>query len=255
MRGIARVFLVLPITALLSIGPGQAAPAQAPPADPRTTVSSLNAIKDEHLRPLPPSQHIVRSAAQLTAQMPVIHVGRTATAPAVDLSRAFLTRPYMNYHFATSFFDHCNPDYSIDGKVCASDGTVALRSNGVDPGFSLGYAATPGGRDYVYYDGHNGWDMALNYENVLAAADGTVQLAGIDSINPCFGQTIIVNHPSGFSTRYAHLSQIYVTVGQRVRRGKVIAQSGNTGCSTGAHLHFGGYVTSSWTAIHPVRGA
>src|SRR3984893_232797 len=249
MPVMGRLALVLPITALLAWQPAQAViPVMA---GQRTAVVSPAVIKNEHLGPVPRGQRTTRTPAQLAFQMPVVHIGRTATGPTVDLSKAFLTRPYMDYHYATSIFDHCNPDYTVDGKVCASDGTVALRSNGVDPGFSLGYAATPGGRDYVYYDGHNGWDMALNYENVLAAADGTVQLAGIDSINPCFGQTIIVNHPSGFSTRYAHLSQIYVTVGQSVTRGKVIAQSGNTGCSTGAHLHFGVYVTSSWTAIDP----
>jgi hypothetical protein len=93
--------------------------------------------------------------------------------------------------------------------------------------------------------------MPLYYENVRAAAGGTVQLAGTDSINPCYGQTIIVNHPNGESTRYAHLAQIYVSVGQVVDRGVVIAQSGNTGCSSGPHLHFGVYITSSWTAIDP----
>ena len=251
MRIMGRFFLVLPITALLA---GQPAPAVIPlpvSAAQPSAIASPAVIKDEHVRPVPHGQHTTRTAAQIAFQMPVVHVGRTATGPAIDLSNAFLTRPYMNYHYATSIFDHCNPDYSLDGRVCASDGTVALKSNGVDPGFSLGYAATPGGRDYVYYDGHNGWDLALNYENVMAAADGTVQLAGIDSINPCFGQTIIVNHPNGFSTRYAHLSQIYVSPGQSVTRGKVIALSGNTGCSTGAHLHFGVYVTSTWTAIDP----
>jgi murein DD-endopeptidase MepM/ murein hydrolase activator NlpD len=151
----------------------------------------------------------------------------------------------------TSVFDHCTPDYSTDGKVGEFDGSVGNRSNGVDPSFSLGYAQTPGGSDYLYYDGHNGWDYALNYENVRAATDGTVALAGLDTINPCFGQTVIINHPSGYSTRYSHLSSIYVSPGQSVNRGQVIAVSGNTGCSTGPHLHFGVYITSSWTAVDP----
>jgi murein DD-endopeptidase MepM/ murein hydrolase activator NlpD len=178
--------------------------------------------------------------------------GRAAVATmASDASIEFLTRPYTTWHNITSVFDHCSPDYTLDYRVCEFDGSVGLRSNGVDPGFSLGYAQTPGGSDYLYYDGHNGWDYALNYENVMAAADGVVRLAGSDSINPCFGQTIIIDHLNGYSTRYAHLSQIYVSVGQNVSRGQVIAQSGNTGCSSGPHLHFGVYLTSSWTAIDP----
>ena len=195
--------------------------------------------------------------ARLAARTPS-KAGRAATAgsPATaatagDASIEFLTRPYTVWHNITSVFDHCSPDYSTDGRVCEFDGSAGFRANGVDPGFSLGYAQTPGGSDYLYYDGHNGWDYALNYENVMAAADGVVQLAGSDSVNPCFGQTIIIDHRNGYSTRYAHLSQIYVSPGQNVTRGQVIAQSGNTGCSSGPHLHFGVYITSSWTAIDP----
>ena len=250
MKVVYRVALMmLPLAALIVAQPVQA-------SLPATAVRSVAAsgIKDEHLRPLPAGQHIVRTAAQLAAvQMPTINVGRVGTTAtsAVDLSRAFLTRPYMNYHFATSVFDHCNPDYSVDGKVCDSDGAVAYRSYGADPSFSLGYATSPGGGTYMYYDGHNGWDMALNYENVMAAAEGTVRIAGVDPVNTCFGQNVVIDHPNGFSTRYAHLSQIYVSPGQNVNRGQVVGQSGNTGCSSGPHLHFGVYVTNGWTAIDP----
>jgi hypothetical protein len=163
----------------------------------------------------------------------------------------FLTRPYWSPHYVTSIFDHCNPDYTQDGQVCEFDGTVASRSNGVDPNFAYGYAITPGGTDYLYYDGHNGWDLALNYEPVLAAAGGTVNLAGSDPYNPGFGETITIDHGNGFTTRYAHLSQIWVSPGQAVSRGQQIGVSGNTGNSTGPHLHFGVYITSSWTAIDP----
>ena len=208
-------------------------------------------IKDEHLKPLVGA----RVSHPFANQMPKLRVVGAAQAnaaiPAVDLSNAFITRPYLGQHIATSIFDHCNPDYSVDGRICDSDGFVALSSNGVDPSFSKGYAYTRGGSDYVSYDGHNGWDLPLYYENVRAAAGGTVQLAGTDSVNPCFGNTIIINHANGLSTRYAHLNAIYVSAGQVVDRGLVIAQSGNTGCSTGAHLHFGVYITSSWTAIDP----
>src|SRR5437762_10730611 len=99
---------------------------------------------------------------------------------AASSSTEFLTRPYLTWHNITSVFDHCNPDYSRDGRVCEFDGSVGASSYGVDPSFSLGYAQSPGGGNYLYYDGHNGWDYALAYENVMSAAPGTVRLAGID---------------------------------------------------------------------------
>jgi murein DD-endopeptidase MepM/ murein hydrolase activator NlpD len=223
-------------------------------------------IKDEHLQPVPAmtGQHAAKLRATLQNQRQSEIAGRPATGtltsqpvgtaqamPAASSSIQFLTRPYLTWHNITSVFDHCAPDYSRDGRVCEFDGSVGLSSNGVDPSFSLGYAQTRGGSDYLYYDGHNGWDYALYYENVLAAAPGTVTLAGTDSVNPCFGETVLIDHGNGFSTRYAHLSQIAVAVGQVVDRAQIIGQSGNTGCSSGPHLHFGVYVTSSWTAVDP----
>lgn len=219
------------------------------PVSATTTPTSV--IKDEHVQP----GHGITVHRGPLGQEPVVAprttVRRSAAAAGPDTSLGFLTRPYTTWHDITSIFDHCNPDYSIDGKVCRFDGSVGYSTYGVDPGFSKGYAQTPGGTDYLYYDGHNGWDYALNYENVLAAADGTVRLAGVDSINPCFGNNVIIDHPNGYSTRYAHLSQIYVSVGQSVSRAQIIGQSGNTGCSSGPHLHFGVYITSSWTAVDP----
>ncbi|HEX6347808.1 MAG TPA: peptidoglycan DD-metalloendopeptidase family protein [Candidatus Dormibacteraeota bacterium] len=199
--------------------------------------------------PVPSRQHIVSPTDQI-AKPAELRKAASANGPA-----PFLTRPYWNYHAVTSVFDHCNPDYSHDGSICEVDGTVARASNGVDPTFTAGYAITPGGQDYLYYDGHNGWDIALNYETLLAAADGTVILAGCDPNNGgCgagFGLTVTIDHGNGFTTRYGHMSQIYVVPGQVVTRGQVIGVSGNTGASTGPHLHFGLYLTQPWTAIDP----
>ncbi len=231
-------------------------PSAVPPATPAGAAVAgpiaRSVIKDEHVQP----SHGGRLMKSVPAQEPsAASLARTraraATAAGVVSSNAFLTRPYNTWHDITSVFDHCNPDYSIDYKVCRFDGSIGYSSNGVDPSFSKGYAVTRGGSDYLYYDGHNGWDYALSYENVLAAGDGTVRLAGTDPVNPCFGQNVIIDHPQGFSTRYAHLSNIYVSVGQSVSRAQVIGQSGNTGCSSGPHLHFGVYVSSTWTAIDP----
>lgn len=72
---------------------------------------------------------------------------------------------------------------------------------------------------------------------VVAAAAGTVTFAGGD---PCcsYGLYVIVKHAEGYSTLYAHLASIAVSVGQVVARGTVLGRSGNTGFSTGPHLHF-----------------
>ena len=201
-------------------------------------------------------QHIVSPTDQIakprSTQRPAAGTAAASTSAGVA---PFLTRPYWNYHAVTSIFDHCNPDYSHDGRICEDDGTVATSANGVDPFFNAGYAITPGGGNYLYYDGHNGWDLALNYETLLAAADGIVNLAGCDPFNGgCgagFGLTVTIDHPNGFTTRYGHMSQIWVSPGQQVVRGQAIGVSGNTGASTGPHLHFGVYITSSWTAIDP----
>ena len=233
-----------------------AAAASARLAMPMAAVApSTSFIKNEHVTAPSLSAHRSRvmRTPSLTERAIISRspLGRAALAAGSGSALGFLTRPYTTWHSITSVFDHCNPDYSTDGRVCEFDGSVGLRSNGVDPSFSLGYAQTPGGSDYLYYDGHNGWDYALAYENVLASADGTVAIAGTDPVNTCFGQNVVINHPNGYSTRYAHLSQIYVSPGQSVARGQVIGLSGNTGCSSGAHLHFGVYVTSSWTAVDP----
>ena len=70
---------------------------------------------------------------------------------------------------------------------------------------------------------------------VYASDSGVIALA---SYYGTYGNTIKLNHGDGYSTLYAHLSQFNVTVGQQVSQGQVIGYVGNTGYSTGSHLHF-----------------
>lgn len=83
---------------------------------------------------------------------------------------------------------------------------------------------------------HNGIDLAAHYENVHAVMDGIVTETGWD--NKGGGKYIKINHFNRFETAYLHLSEIYYRVGERVNAGFIIAKSGNTGNSTGPHLHF-----------------
>lgn len=83
---------------------------------------------------------------------------------------------------------------------------------------------------------HNGTDFAVGIgTKVYSIGDGIVQRAGY---HPAAGNYIVIKHGRKYTTRYLHLSKIYVRKGQRIKMGRLIAKSGNTGRSTGPHLHY-----------------
>ncbi|MFN4012748.1 MAG: peptidoglycan DD-metalloendopeptidase family protein [Aquificaceae bacterium] len=97
----------------------------------------------------------------------------------------------------------------------------------------LGWRKNPFGRGYEF---HSGIDIEAPYgSKVVATADGVVEMAGHYGD---YGKTVIIKHPSGYMTLYAHLSEILVKVGQKVKAGEVIGKVGSTGRSTGPHLHY-----------------
>ena len=83
---------------------------------------------------------------------------------------------------------------------------------------------------------HAGTDFAGAHGTpIYSTADGVVTFAGWQS---GYGRLVKIQHEFGIETRYAHNSKLYVTVGQRVSRGDRISAMGNTGRSTGTHLHY-----------------
>ncbi len=83
---------------------------------------------------------------------------------------------------------------------------------------------------------HHGLDIANKVGTPLYASDaGTVEFVGW---NRGYGNNVIINHGGGKKTRYAHLSKFYIKRGQRVSKAQAIGEMGNTGWSTGSHLHF-----------------
>ena len=83
---------------------------------------------------------------------------------------------------------------------------------------------------------HNGIDMAVAVGTSVKAADGgTVTFSGWKGR---YGYMVEIRHNDSMVTRYAHNSKLLVSVGQEVGQGQIIAKSGNTGTSTGPHLHF-----------------
>ena len=83
---------------------------------------------------------------------------------------------------------------------------------------------------------HEGIDISTPIGTpILTPANGVVSFIGNEE---SYGITLIIDHGYGVSTRYAHLSKVLVRLGQRVRRGDKVAQVGQTGRTTGPHLHY-----------------
>jgi murein DD-endopeptidase MepM/ murein hydrolase activator NlpD len=83
---------------------------------------------------------------------------------------------------------------------------------------------------------HPGVDIAVPPDSYIRAAGaGRVRAAGVDEV---YGRYVVVEHGEGLETVYGHASRIFVTAGDRVGRGEVIALTGSTGRSTAPHLHF-----------------
>ena len=92
---------------------------------------------------------------------------------------------------------------------------------------------------YKRYIKHDGIDLPAKIgDPVYATGNGVVQSTDIGFRNRGYGRQILIDHGFGYKTRYAHLSQIDVEPGQHVTRGEQIGRVGNTGASTGPHLHY-----------------
>lgn len=85
--------------------------------------------------------------------------------------------------------------------------------------------------------------------HIYSTGDGVVEKVSLG--NTGYGNNIIINHGYGYKTRYAHVSKVYVKVGQKVKRGEYIADMGNSGKSTAPHLHY--EVIKNNKAINPVN--
>ncbi|MFD5839132.1 M23 family metallopeptidase [Streptomyces collinus] len=104
---------------------------------------------------------------------------------------------------------------------------------------------------------HSGQDFAVpSGTQVVATHGGTVVKAGGNGAGdgPAYGNAVVIKHGNGTYSQYAHLSKVTVHVGQIVKTGQEIAKSGNTGNSSGPHLHFEIRTTPNYgSAVDPVK--
>ncbi|MFD9000988.1 M23 family metallopeptidase [Streptomyces sp. NPDC059582] len=134
--------------------------------------------------------------------------------------------------------------------------TVASAASWVHPVQRYTLSATFNQAGGMWAHKHSGQDFAVPMgTNVVAANGGTVVKTGGNGAGdgPAYGNAIVIRHSNGMYSQYAHLSRIDVRVGQIVRAGQHIALSGNTGNSSGPHLHFEIRSTPNYgSAVNPV---
>ncbi|MEU8958657.1 M23 family metallopeptidase [Streptomyces sp. NPDC048518] len=118
---------------------------------------------------------------------------------------------------------------------------AAKAASWVDPVSNYTLSASFGLGGNMWSHKHSGQDFAVPIGTPVASVHGgTVVKAGPVGAGdgPAYGNAIVIKHSNGTFSQYAHLSRIDVRVGQTVGTGQHIAQSGNTGNSSGPHLHF-----------------
>lgn len=153
------------------------------------------------------------------------------------------TQAELNRAWANYWAEQNNASGSGGSSYYGGSGNGYLQwpSNG---GQTQGYGCTSFaqcGNPNGPYSGspHNGLDISMGWAGAIyAAAEGTVLRV---AYHYAWGNHILIRHPNGLVTLYAHLSSINVTTGQTVSKGQVIGREGSTGISTGSHLHFSVY--------------
>ncbi|MCX4527328.1 MULTISPECIES: M23 family metallopeptidase [unclassified Streptomyces] len=117
-------------------------------------------------------------------------------------------------------------------------------------------SATFGKGGTMWSHKHSGQDFAVPTGTAVhAASAGTVVKAGPNGggDGPAYGNAIVIKHANNTYSQYAHLSKIKVSIGQKVAKNQLIALSGNTGNSSGPHLHFEIRTTANYgSAVNPM---
>jgi murein DD-endopeptidase MepM/ murein hydrolase activator NlpD len=188
------------------------------------------------------------------------HVAAHADLAPASAVQAFLYPPYPGSSSQVSIFDHSTPNYTdIDKLITTFNGHLARKTcpspppagspppqSGVcDYGYGIYWSYSLA--DWVSYNGHDGQDYGISYRPLYAAADAdqVVYSGWYDPQNhkSNLGIYVKLHHPNGYYTSYGHMSAVAVQFCAapgcvNLVRGEMIGISGNTGNSTGPHLHF-----------------
>ena len=164
-------------------------------------------------------------------QMPNQFPNPTLTVTQVQEAEIELDKLLRQTRFERESFDQIYSDLFDKKKVLDHTPSIPPTEGYLSRGFGIRIDPFTGKKQP-----HLGIDLATDIGTpVCATADGRVSFVGRD---PGLGKMIRIDHLFGYTTVYAHLSQVKVKRGQYVKRGEVIGAVGNTGYSTGPHLHY-----------------
>ncbi|MCX4715179.1 M23 family metallopeptidase [Streptomyces virginiae] len=150
------------------------------------------------------------------------------------------------------------PQAAVTAKTAGAAGAAGASKTGLwdKPLEKYTLSATFGKGGNMWSHKHSGQDFAVPVGTpVKAAAAGTVVKAGPNGggDGPAYGNAIVIKHANNTYSQYAHLSKIQIKIGQKVKASQRIALSGNTGNSSGPHLHFEIRTTPNYgSAVNPV---
>ena len=156
---------------------------------------------------------------------------QSLTVKQIQEAEVELDKLLRQARFERESFDQVYSDLCDKKKILDHTPSIRPSAGYLSRGFGIKIDPFTGRRQP-----HLGIDLATDIGTpVYATADGRVSFVGRD---PGLGKMIRINHLFGYTTVYAHLSQVKVKRGEYVKRGKVIGAVGNTGYSTGPHLHY-----------------
>ncbi|WP_327263776.1 M23 family metallopeptidase [Streptomyces sp. NBC_01232] len=150
------------------------------------------------------------------------------------------------------------PQTTVTAKAAGAAGAAGAAKTGLwdKPLENYTLSATFGKGGNMWSHKHSGQDFAVPVGTpVKAAAAGVVVKSGPNGggDGPAYGNAIVIKHANNTYSQYAHLSKLQVKIGQKVKASQRIALSGNTGNSSGPHLHFEIRTTPNYgSAVNPV---
>ena len=201
---------------------------------------------------LPTHNFILESGASVCAQELLLEDHLAITTSATSSKIASCSAEYVSigeHKVAQEYFT--NQDYfsiwdtknvNPYGKITVAAGTeikLKLYDVGIAGSWSYPIARDKITSKYGFrrYRFHHGTDIKLDVgDPVQVVFDGVVRMAKYDHSG--YGYYVMVRHKNGIETLYGHLSQYFVMEGQAVKAGEIVGLGGNTGRSTGPHLHF-----------------